>query len=136
MELVSEALETSSLDSDFFLLNKEKAGTERGRLLESFFALMIGFQILSSSIGIGVGDEGLGGDLEVADDDGGSDMLSERSSRCSIMLMIYSSGIFCCSNNFTLISSTSSIFYPKEINSSLNIIHIQYDIFCCHGMLR
>ena len=54
---------------------------------------------------------------------------------CSIMLMIYSSGIFCCSNNFTLISSTSSIFYPKEINSSLNIIHIQYDIFCCHVML-
>ena len=90
MELVSEALETSSLESDFFLLNREKAGTERGRLPESFFALMIGFQILSINIGIGVGDEGLGGDLEGADDDGGSDMLSERSSRCSIMLMMSS----------------------------------------------
>ena len=90
MALVSEALETSSLESDFFLLNREKAGTERGRLPESFLALMIGFQILSINKGIGVGDEGLGGDLEGADDDGGSDMLSERSSRCSIMLMISS----------------------------------------------
>ena len=51
---------------------------------------MIGFQILSINIGIGVGDAGLGGDLEVADDDGGNDMLSERSSRCSIMLMMSS----------------------------------------------
>ena len=88
LELASEALETSSLDSDFFLLNREKAGTERGRLPESFLALMIGFQILSINKGIGVGDEGLGGDLE--DDDGGTDMLSERSSRCSIMVMMSS----------------------------------------------
>ena len=88
LELASEALETSSLDSDFFLLNREKAGTERGRLPESFFALMIGFQILSINKGIGVGDEGLGGDLE--DEDGGTDMLSERSSRCSIMVMMSS----------------------------------------------
>ena len=89
LELASEALETSSLDSDFFLLNREKAGTERGRLIpESFFALIIGFQILSINKGIGVGDEGLGGDLE--DEDGGTDMWSERSSRCSIMVMMSS----------------------------------------------
>ena len=89
LELSSEALETSSLDSDFFLLNREKAGTERGRpIAESFFALMIGFQILSINKGIGVGDEGLGGDFE--DEDGGRDMWSERSSRCSIMVMMSS----------------------------------------------
>ena len=80
----SDDLETSSLDSDFFLLNREKAGTERGRLAESFFALRIGFQILSSR-GMGGGEEGLGGDLE-----DGTDMLSERSSRCSIMVMMSS----------------------------------------------
>ena len=93
MELASEALETSSRDSDFFLLNREKAGTERGRLPESFFALIIGFQILSINKGIGVGDEGLGdeglgGDLD--DDDGGTDMWSERSSRCSIIVIMSS----------------------------------------------
>ena len=80
----SDGLEMSSLDSDFFLLNREKAGTERGRLAESFFALRIGFQILSSR-GMGGGEEGLGGDLE-----DGTDMLSERSSRCSIMVMMSS----------------------------------------------
>ena len=80
----SDDLETSSLDSDFFLLNREKAGTERGRLAESFFALRIGFQILSSR-GMGGGEEGLGGD-----DEDGTDMLSERSSRCSIMVMMSS----------------------------------------------
>ena len=83
----SDDLETSSLDSDFFLLNREKAGTERGRLAESFFALRIGFQILSSR-GIGGGEEGLGGDLE--DDEDGTDMLSERSSRCSIIVIMSS----------------------------------------------
>ena len=84
LEPSSDALEMSSLDSDFFLLNREKAGTERGRLAESFFALRIGFQILSSR-GMGGGEEGLGGDLE-----DGTDMLSERSSRCSIMVMMSS----------------------------------------------
>ena len=84
LEPSSDALEMSSLDSDFFLLNREKAGTERGRLAESFFALRIGFQILSSK-GMGCGEEGLGGDLE-----DGTDMLSERSSRCSIMVMMSS----------------------------------------------
>ena len=84
LEPSSDALEMSSLDSDFFLLNREKAGTERGRLAESFFALRIGFQILSSK-GMGGGEEGLGGDLE-----DGTDMLSERSSRCSIMVMMSS----------------------------------------------
>ena len=84
LEPSSDGLEMSSLDSDFFLLNREKAGTERGRLAESFFALRIGFQILSSK-GMGGGEEGLGGDLE-----DGTDMLSERSSRCSIMVMMSS----------------------------------------------
>ena len=87
LEPSSEPLETSSLDSDFFLLNREKAGTERGRLAESFFARRIGFQILSSK-GMGGGEEGRGGDLE--DDEDGSDMLSERSSRCSIMVIMSS----------------------------------------------
>ena len=85
LEPSSEPLETSSFDSDFFLLNREKAGTERGRLAESFLARRIGFQILSSK-GMGGGEEGRGGDPE----DDGSDMWRERSSRCSIMVIMSS----------------------------------------------